>query len=150
MPYSTGVNHGPFMLGIDTPTLSAAFAGWPTSSISPIEATMPAKPALPTVRYFLCITFLLLRGTDPDTTSTFLADARAHEGLIQRDRQDQCAADDHHLRVGRNVQQIQAIRENADEQHPERHADDGATTAEQGDPAAHDRGHRLQRKRGAE
>src|ERR1700720_2801982 len=106
MPYNTGVNQGPLMFGIDTPTLSAAWAGSPTSSISPSEATRPAEPALPKARYCLCIIFLLLKATDTDTTLTFLADARDHEGLIQRDGQDQCTADDHHLRVGRNVQQI--------------------------------------------
>src|SRR6266849_2943859 len=149
MPYSTGMNQGPFMFGIDTPTLSAALAGWPTSRISPIEATMPATPALPKARYCLCITFLLLRVTSIDTTSAFLAHVRVNERLIQRDGQYQRATDDHHLRVGWNVQQIQAIRENADEQHPERHTDDGAATAEQRDSAKHNCRHRFQWKRRA-
>src|SRR5882757_206815 len=147
MPYSTGVNQGPLMFGIDTPILSAASAGWPASS-SPIEATMPATPALPKARYFLCIIFSCYE-LRVGATSTFFAHARSNEGLIERDCEYQRTADHHHLRVGRNVQQIQAVREDADEQHPERHADDRAAAAEQGDAAEHHRGHRLQRQRGA-
>src|ERR1700761_5067067 len=112
MPNRTGVNHGPLMLGIETPSLSAA------NPVLAVSAAASATATVPSALQILCLLLMLLSvswwsfGGSGKARRSFAA-SRAHQRLIERDRENERGADHHHLCVGGHVELVQAVRQDA-------------------------------------
>src|ERR1700744_735536 len=102
MPKRTGVNQGPLTFGMATPIFSAAFAAWPPTPIATV--TTAATPSLRKTPYRLFIIPLQLPNIRRISASRSATSAA--EALVQRNREDQRKADQHHLRVGRHIHEV--------------------------------------------